>query len=99
MPKKRRTPKKKIIRHTLSDGTTVDLADLNKDEQDFYWQVVKRFQKKQRWIEFSNFALSMKSLIYSKRRRKMYPDPDREDPLAAAVKDMGAQLGKEQGFF
>ena len=97
MPKKRK-PKEKVIRHTLSDGTTIDLTDLNGNEQDFYWEVVKRFQKKQHWIEFRNFALSMNSPIYSKRRRRMYPDPDHEDPLMAAVKDMGAQIAKEQGF-
>ena len=97
MPKKRK-PKEKVIRHTLSDGTVIDLTDLNEHERDFYREVVKRFQKKQHWNEFSNFALSMNSPIYSERRRNMYPDPDREDPLSAAVKDMGAQIAKEQGF-
>ena len=97
MPKKQK-PKKKTIRHKLSDGTTIDLVDLNDEEQNFYWEVVKRFQKKQSWMKFSNFALSMNSPIYSERRRNMYPDPDHEDPLSAAVKDMGTQIAKEQGF-
>jgi len=85
-----------MITHTLRDGTTIELTDLNPEEEAFYWQVLEKFQRKDRWVEFNHFALSMTSLAYSPRRRQMYPD--RDNPLLVVLKDMSVQLGKEQGF-
>ena len=76
-------------------GTTVGLANLDAQRQEFYKKALANFRKNVSWSDFEDFAFGMGSPLYAHRTSHLEV---LGDPLYEALTDMWLELGVKQGL-